>query len=157
MDIWTLARVTLVCAVPAIAATFRSACMALAAAFRSACMAIAAAFKSARAINITLAWDGWAHPVPATPSHPNKTRSPAPSPAPGEGLARAAAVLPYDLVALNLVAWVCRVVEAARLVARPHMQAALAADEAVAEAPAIKVLQVTGLSHALVGWWLRVG
>jgi hypothetical protein len=48
--------------------------------------------------------------------------------------------------------WVRRLVQPARLVARPHVEAAAAADEAVAELAAVKVLQVAALGHALRDW-----
>jgi hypothetical protein len=71
------------------------------------------------------------------------------APAPSQWLARCAAVLPHHLVALNLIARVRSLVQPARLVARAHVQPAAPADEAVAEAAAVKVLHVPRLSHAL--------
>jgi hypothetical protein len=73
------------------------------------------------------------------------------APAPGQWLPSCRAVLPHHLVALNLIARVRSLVQASRLVARPHMQPAAPADEAVAEAAAVKVLHVARLSHALQG------
>lgn len=71
------------------------------------------------------------------------------APAPRQRLAPSTAVLPHQLVALDLVARICRLIQPARLVARAHVQPAAPADQAVAEAAAVKVLKLARLSHAL--------